>query len=99
MCPDLIATPMMDQQVECGEHSRVVFSGNKPLSTAEVGAVILGKVWDRQPMEVAITRQRGWIGLLMGLDPRLGLWGAKRMEQRGRDKLARIRAGQNGMNH
>ena len=99
VCPDLIATPMMDQQVECGEHSRVVFSGDKPLSTEEVGVVILRKVWERQPMEVAIKRHRGWIGLFMGLDPRLGLWGAKRMEQKGRDKLQGLRAGHNVRSH
>jgi 3-oxoacyl-[acyl-carrier protein] reductase len=76
----------------------VVFSGHRPLSTEEVGAVILRKVWEKKPMEVAIPRRRGCIGLLMGLDPRLGLWGAKRMEQKGRDKLQRIRAGQDGEN-
>lgn len=99
VCPDLITTPMLDQQVECGEHSRIVFSGDKPLTTAEVGAVILGKVWDRQPMEVAIKRPRGLIARVMGLDPRLGFWGAKRMEQKGREKLQRIRAGRDGTAH
>ena len=94
ICPDLIATPMMDQQVDCGDHSRLVFSGGQPLTSEEVGAVILGKAWNQQPMEIAVTARRGMIALLMGLNPRLGLWGARRIEQKGRDKLTRIRAGQ-----
>lgn len=94
VCPDLIATPMMDQQLECGEHSRIVFSGEKPLSTEEVGAVILGRVWEKQPMETAITPSRGRVGLFMGLNPRLGLWGASRIEQKGKDALKQIRSGQ-----
>ena len=72
VCPDLIATPMMDQQLNYGEHSRVVFSGNKPLTTEEVGACILGKVWTKKPMELAIPARRAWMGKLMGPAPGTG---------------------------
>jgi nucleoside-diphosphate-sugar epimerase len=92
VCPDLIATPMMDQQINTGDHSRVVFSGNRPLMTEEVGAVILGKVWNEGPMEIALPARRGWMGKIMGMRPQLALWGARRLEDKGRAKLASLRS-------
>jgi nucleoside-diphosphate-sugar epimerase len=91
VCPDLIATPMMDKQVECGDHSRLVFSGNRPLTTEEVGAVILTKVWHEQPMEIAIPARKAVMGKLMGMSPKLALWGFRRLEDKGRATLHSLR--------
>ena len=81
----------MDQQVECGDHSRVVFSGNRPLTTEEAGAVVLNKVWDEQPMEIAIPSRKAFMGKLMGMSPKLALWGSRRLEDKGRATLDSLR--------
>jgi 3-oxoacyl-[acyl-carrier protein] reductase len=92
VCPDLIATPMMDHQVTCGEHSRLVFSGKKPLTADEVAQVILGEVWEQQPMEVAIPKVKGWNIRLMGLNPEISLWLSRQIEKKGVKNLNRFRA-------
>lgn len=69
VCPDLIATPMMDHQVGFGEHSRLVFSGSRPLTTEEVAAIILGEVWRKQPIQVAVPKVKGFFLSLLGLNP------------------------------
>ncbi|NND69321.1 MAG: SDR family NAD(P)-dependent oxidoreductase [Halioglobus sp.] len=91
VCPDLIATPMMDHQLDYGDHARLVFSGDRPLHVEEVVAVILGRVWQEQPMEVAMPKQRALLTAVMGLNPRIALAGARRLEARGRDNLSRMR--------
>ena len=88
VCPDLIATPMMDLQVGYEDHSRIVFSGKRPLSTEEVCSVVLGRVWDEQPIEVAIPSLKGWLPRIGGLNPKLGLWVFRRLEDKGRKNLA-----------
>ncbi|GAA5316093.1 MAG: hypothetical protein AseanaTS_12980 [Candidatus Pelagadaptatus aseana] len=92
VCPDLIATPMMDHQVGFGDHSRMVFSGNRPLTTEEVASVILGEVWDKQPMEVAIPKLKGALVRLLGLNPELGFKAFGLMARRGVKNLEKIRS-------
>lgn len=94
VCPDLIATPMLDHQVGFGEHSRMVFSGNRPLTTEEVGSVILGEVWDKQPMEIAIPKLKG-IGIrVIGMMPATGLKIFDYLGKRGIKNLQKARADQ-----
>ena len=94
VCPDLIATPMMDLQTGYEDHSRIVFSGKRPLTTEEVSALVLGKVWEKQPMEVAIPALKAWMPRIGGLNPSLGLRGFRSLEAKGRENLARARNGQ-----
>ncbi len=91
VCPDLIDTPMMDHQVTCGEHSRLVFSGKKPLTTDEVAQVILGEVWEHKPIEVAVPKIKGWGIRLLSLNPTLALWMYRQMEKKGVKNLESIR--------
>jgi nucleoside-diphosphate-sugar epimerase len=92
VCPDLIATPMMDRQVNYGEHARLVFSGKRPLTTDEVAQVILGEVWEQQPIEVAIPKVKGWGIRLMGLNPDISLWLSRQIEKKGIKNLNSIRS-------
>ena len=91
VCPALIATPMMDKQLEFGNHSRVVFSGGRALTVEEVGEVILGEVWEKQPMEVAMPFADAWGGRVFGLKPEWGLWASRRLEAKGEKKLEALR--------
>jgi len=91
VCPDLIATPMMDKQVGFGEHSRIVFSGTKPLTVEETGGLILGRVWEQQPMEAALPSHKAWVARLAGLKPEWGMWMSRKIEAKGKRKLEAIR--------
>lgn len=93
VCPDLVATPMLEHQLEYGDHARIVFSGDRVLSAEEVVCAILGPVWDKQPMEYALPASRATISRLMGLHPALSLWGARRLEEKGRRSLQSRRGG------
>lgn len=91
VCPDLIATPMMEKQVGFGDHSRLVFSVPKPLRVTEVGNLILGKVWDRQPMQASIPYGRGLISRILAISPDLSLKVFRRLEDKGRRNLEKAR--------
>ena len=93
VCPDLIATPMMDHQLEFGAHARLVFSGNRPLKTEEVASVILGRVWNKQPIEVAIPRAKAAFIRLAGLTPSLALPLFRFLGKQGEKNLERARTG------
>ncbi|MBB1313587.1 MULTISPECIES: SDR family NAD(P)-dependent oxidoreductase [Aliivibrio] len=90
VCPDLIATPMMDKQVGYGKHSRFVFSGDKPLTVEEVGDTILTTVWQKKPIEVALPRKREIQVRLLSLFPNLMLPVYKYLAKKGEKKLARL---------
>lgn len=94
VCPDVIATPMMDKQVGFGDHSRIVFSGARALTVEETGGLILGQVWDKQPLEVALPFHTAWTARLIGLKPDWGMWLSKRLEAKGKKKLAAMRTQQ-----
>lgn len=91
VCPAVIATPMMDKQVGFGNHSRIVFSGGRALTVEEVGGVILGEVWEKQPLEVAMPFHDAWGARLFGLKPEWGMWMSRRLEARGEKKLEELR--------
>lgn len=91
VCPDLVNTPMLDHQLEYGDHSRIVFSGDRVLHTEDVCNAILGPVWNDRPMEYALPTQRAWLARIMGLNPAFSLRGAKRLEEKGRRGLAHWR--------
>ncbi len=96
VCPDLVATPMLDHQLEYGDHARIVFSGDRVLSIEEVCSAILGHVWNEQPMEFALPAGRALMARFMGMYPRLSLLGAKRLEDKGRRSLDAYRNGAQG---
>lgn len=91
ICPALIATPMMDKQVGFGNHSRIVFSGGRALTVEEVGGLILGEVWEKQPMEVAMPFLDAWGARVFGLKPEWGLWVSRRLDAKGKKKLEELR--------
>lgn len=91
VCPDLIATPMLDHQVGFGDHSRLVFSGSRPLTTEEVASVILGEVWEKQPIQVAVPKLKGAFVPLLGLSPSLAAFVYSFMAKRGVKNLEKIR--------
>ncbi len=68
VCPDAIATPMLDRQQD-HEQAALTFSGREPLTSDQVAQLMCGPVLRRRPMEVTLPRDRGWLAKIANLAP------------------------------
>lgn len=91
VCPDLIATPMMDKQLSFGNNSRLVFSGKNALPVEYVAKVILGKVWQKKPIEVTLPPSRAWQIKLISLFPNFTLPLYRHLAKKGEKNLSQQR--------
>jgi 3-oxoacyl-[acyl-carrier protein] reductase len=73
VCPDAVATPMLDRQVAY-EEAALTFSGSRVLTVADVTAALLGPVLHKRPVEYVLPASRGWLAKLANIAP--GLAGA-----------------------
>src|SRR5690606_5033294 len=71
VCPDAVATPMLDKQ-EHYEEAAITFSAPRVLSPEEVADALTGVVIDRRPLELALPRSRKWMARTVDLFPSLG---------------------------
>lgn len=69
VCPDLVDTPMLAEELDYEEETAVVFSGNKVLSVESVCDAILSKVLKDKPLELMIPNSRGRLAQLSSLLP------------------------------
>ena len=67
VCPDAVATPMLDLQKDY-EEAAITFSGSNALSAEEVAALIVDLIGEKK-MEVTITRSRGFQAKLASMFP------------------------------
>lgn len=68
VCPDAVATPMLDLQVDYPE-AALTFTAPKFLSVEEVADLILGKVMKRRPLLVSLPKRRALLARLADLFP------------------------------
>ncbi|NUO50239.1 MAG: SDR family oxidoreductase [Polyangiaceae bacterium] len=91
VCPDAVATPMLDQQMGRDE-AALTFSGRRPLTTAEVVDAVIDRALVKRPLEMAIPLDRGLLARAGGIAPAVaqalypmlkkkGLQGQKRAKQ------------------
>lgn len=73
VCPDAVATPMLDKQKDYDEAS-ITFSGPRVLTPEEVAAEMVGPVLRDRPMEVALPRSRKWLARVIDTFPELAPW-------------------------
>lgn len=52
--PDAVQTPMLDLQVHY-EEAAITFSGDRPLTVDEIGALVVDQVLPRRPLEAALA--------------------------------------------
>jgi NADP-dependent 3-hydroxy acid dehydrogenase YdfG len=71
VCPDAVATPMLDKQKNYDE-AAMTFTGPRVLTADEVCAELIGPVLDKRPLEVAIPRSRKWLARIVDIVPELG---------------------------
>lgn len=68
VCPDAVETPMLDLQ-KSREEAALTFSGNKPLTVADVAKVVLEHVLPKRPLEISIPMSRGVLARVAGAAP------------------------------
>ncbi|WP_026999000.1 SDR family oxidoreductase [Eisenibacter elegans] len=91
VCPDLAQTGMLTTQLDY-EEAVMSFSGNKPLSVAQVGQTIIKQALEKKKLEVIYPRARGILAKLSGWYPSLGMgWLAKHLSSKGRKQQAKLK--------
>lgn len=92
VCPDLVATPMMEAQVG-HDAAALSFSGRRPLTVDEVAGALVGPVVARRPRELWLPRSRGLLARLADLFPGLGFALAPLLARKGRARQRALRGG------
>lgn len=90
VCPDAVATPMLDKQ-QSYEEASLTFSAPRVLTPEEVAAELTGPVLDKRPMEVALPRSRKWLGRVIDAFPELAPLVVPLFVKQGSAKRARYR--------
>ncbi len=91
ICPDAVATPMLDLQLDYPE-AAITFSGPAPLRAGDVaGAVVYALA--KRPVELALPLSRGLAAKAAGALPNLVHHLAPIFAKRGRDRQASMRKG------
>lgn len=90
VCPDAVATPMLDRQLDYPE-AALTFTAPRVLTVEDLAGVILGRVLKRRPLLVTLPRWRGWLARLADLSPRSARLLASVMERQGLRKQQALR--------
>ena len=85
VCPDAVATPMLDKQVGYDE-AALTFSGTRVLTADEVAVAITTRVLRDRPLELAIPRSRKVLARLADLVPEVAHLAAPLLRRQGRMK-------------
>lgn len=88
VCPDAVATPMLDIQIDRPE-AALTFSGGRALTADEVAGAIVDKVLVERPIELALPTTRGWSAKLGSAFPAAGARMLGALMARGRKQQAR----------
>ena len=82
VCPDAVATPMLDLQKDYPE-AALTFTAPKFLSVDDVADLILGKVLRKRPLLVSLPKQRALLARLADLFPTMQRPIASLLERQG----------------
>jgi len=91
VCPDAVATPMLDLQVD-DPSAALTFSGGRVLTPREVAELLAGPVLDDRPIEIALPASRAWLARAANLLPGLAAWLRPWLERRGKARQELIRS-------
>lgn len=90
VCPDAVATPMLDLQKEY-EEAALTFTAPRVLSADEVAAHLIGPVLERRPLETALPFRRKLLARVVDLAPSVALWVKPLLDKQGRARQRRAR--------
>jgi 3-oxoacyl-[acyl-carrier protein] reductase len=93
VCPDLVATPMLDLQLEYPDESKLSFSGDaKVLQPADVTAALVRLMAKPKDM-ICIPESRGLLSKIAGIWPAVGELFRKNLEKKGVESIKKFRTG------
>ena len=85
VCPDLVATNMMTQQID-QPAAALSFTGSRTLTVQDVERAVLYDALTRNRVEVIIPTSRGWLSKLGNVFPSLTFRAAEALMKKGREK-------------
>ncbi len=68
VCPDAVATPMLERQLDYPE-AALTFTAHRVLTVEDMSRVIFGRVLRKRPLIVTMPRWRGWVARIADLWP------------------------------
>jgi 3-oxoacyl-[acyl-carrier protein] reductase len=90
VCPDAVATPMLDLQLDYAE-AALTFSGAAPLTPAAVARAVVDVALVERPLELTLPPARGALAKAAGALPDLSRYLAPAFERKGRARQAALR--------
>ncbi|HEU4405128.1 MAG TPA: SDR family oxidoreductase [Polyangiaceae bacterium] len=91
VCPDAVATPMLDLQLDYPE-AALTFSGSAPLTADDVARAVVAALAKR-PVEITLPTSRGLTAKAAGALPNLAHHVAPLLTRKGRDRQESMRKG------
>ena len=90
LCPDAVATPMLDLQLDYPE-AALSFTAPRVLRVEDLSRIIFGRVLTKRPLIVTLPRWRGWLARLADLSPSSARLLSSLMEGQGLEKQRTMR--------
>ncbi len=91
ICPDLVATNMMTQQIDQPE-AALSFSGPRMLTVVDVERAVFHDALERNRVEIIIPASRGWLSKLGNVFPTLTFKASAALMKKGREKQQQYQA-------
>lgn len=91
ICPDLVDTPMLDQQLEFDKETALTFSGNKALTVQDIEKAI-DRAMRTQQLEICVPESRGYTAKIANFLPQISFWLKSQLISKGRANRDRIKS-------
>jgi 3-oxoacyl-[acyl-carrier protein] reductase len=86
ICPDLVDTPMLDQQLHFEDETALTFSGNgKPLKVNDIEAAFI-KAMRYKSLEICVPASRGITAKIANFFPEITFYLAEKLIAKGRER-------------
>lgn len=86
ICPDLVDTPMLDQQLGFDDETALTFSGNgKPLKVTDIEHAFI-KAMHKKPLEICVPESRGITAKIANFFPEITFYLSEKLITKGRER-------------
>ena len=92
VCPDLVATPMLDLQLEYPEEAKLTFSGPSKVLQPEDITKALIRLMDKPKKLICIPESRGLLAKIAGIWPWAGEVFRDKLEKKGAETIKKLRS-------
>jgi 3-oxoacyl-[acyl-carrier protein] reductase len=90
ICPDLVDTPMLDQQLDYDKETALTFSGNKALTVVDIEKAV-NRVMRTRQLEICVPASRGYTATISNFLPQISFWLKSQLISKGRANRDRIK--------